>query len=399
MLNGKRILLGVTGSIAAYKIPLLVRLLKKEGAEVKVILTNAATDFVTPATLSTVSENPVYSKFYKDTSTGQWNNHVELALWADLLLIAPLSANTMAKMSHGLCDNLLTAVYLSAKCPVMLSPAMDLDMYQHPTTQENISKLQKNGNIIIPADTGELASGLEGQGRMPEPETIFDKVASFFNDDQPLKGKNVTITAGPTYEKIDPVRFIGNFSSGKMGVSLAKAFSKEGAQVNLVLGPSQEFDIPNSIKVIRVVSADEMFQEVKKLHQSTDIFVAAAAVSDYRPVNKAEQKIKKSEEKLNIELVKNQDILAYVGENKKQGQSVIGFALETENELENAKKKLKKKNLDFIILNSTNDEGATFQSDHNKVTLIDQNNNLTVLELNTKDNIAKQLVNLLINEI
>lgn len=399
MLNGKRILLGVTGSIAAYKIPLLVRLLKKEGAEVKVILTNAATDFVTPATLSTVSENPVYSKLYKDTSTGQWNNHVELALWADLLLIAPLSANTMAKMSHGLCDNLLTAVYLSAKCPVMLSPAMDLDMYQHPTTQENISKLQKNGNIIIPADTGELASGLEGQGRMPEPETIFDKVASFFNDDQPLKGKNVTITAGPTYEKIDPVRFIGNFSSGKMGVSLAKAFSKEGAQVNLVLGPSQEFDIPNSIKVIRVVSADEMFQEVKKLHQSTDIFVAAAAVSDYRPVNKAEQKIKKSEEKLNIELVKNQDILAYVGENKKQGQSVIGFALETENELENAKKKLKKKNLDFIILNSTNDEGATFQSDHNKVTLIDQNNNLTVLELNTKDNIAKQLVNLLINEI
>lgn len=396
MLRGKRIVLGITGSIAAYKIPLLVRLLAKEGAEVRIVMSSSANDFVTAETLATLSNHPVAKDFYKNKVEGTWHNHVEYGGWADLLLIAPLSANTLSKMAHGACDNLLSAIYLSAKCPVMVAPAMDLDMYQHPAVINNLKILEKFGNQIIPAEDGELASGLSGKGRLAEPETIFEQVKLFFSENSnKWKGKTVTITAGPTYERIDPVRFIGNFSSGKMGVSLARAFVDEGAKVNLILGPSSIHDIPKSVKVISVTSAEEMLDQVKKLKDQTDVFVAAAAVSDYRPKNEAPQKIKKSHSEMQIELVKNPDILSYFGQHKTPGQLVVGFALETENELENAMGKLVKKNLDFIVLNSMNDEGATFQSDFNKVTLISKDNKIQELKLDTKDKIAEQIVNLI----
>jgi phosphopantothenoylcysteine decarboxylase / phosphopantothenate---cysteine ligase len=390
VLRKKKILLGICGSIAAYKAAYLIRLLIKEEAEVQVIMTTSASEFISPLTLSTLSKKPAFTEFVKD-DTGLWNNHVDLALWADLMLIAPASANTIGKLAHGLCDNLLSAVYLSAKCPVFIAPAMDLDMYRHTGTQENIAKLRSFGNRIIDAEEGELASGLNGKGRMTEPDHIVHILKGFFNNWEKLKGKKVLVTAGPTYELIDPVRFIGNFSTGKMGYEIAQAFADAGAEVTLVSGPSSLQD-PAGVKTIRIRSASEMFDEVNKVFSFSEITVLAAAVADYTPKNPAKQKIKKQEGSLSLELVKTADIASELGKVKKAGQLLIGFALETENELENAGKKLTSKNLDMIILNSLNDQGAGFGHDTNKITIISKDNKIKNFELKSKKEAAADII-------
>ena len=389
-LKGKKILLAISGGIAAYKMNYLVRDFVKKGAEVKVILTPSAENFVTKVTLSTLSKNAVYSDFYDQNGT--WNSHVELALWADVLLVAPCTANTLAKMVHGICDNLVIATYMSAKCPVFIAPAMDLDMYAHPSTKENLEKAERFGHHIIPAEFGELASGLEGQGRLAEPETILQKIEDFFtqNHSKNLEGKTVLITAGPTYEAIDPVRFIGNHSSGKMGFSLAEEAVKRGAKVILISGPTSQKTDNKNIEIHRVTSAKEMYDEVFKYYEKVDIAIASAAVADYAPKIVAKEKIKKSEEEFTIELVKNPDILKTMGE-KKTHQFLVGFALETQNEEENAKSKLQKKNLDMIVLNSLRDEGAGFQKDTNKVKILTHSEQKE-FSLKSKDEVAKDIL-------
>ena len=391
-LKGKKILLAISGGIAAYKMNYLVRDFVKKGAEVKVILTPSAENFVTKVTLSTLSKNAVYSDFYDQNGT--WNSHVELALWADVLLVAPCTANTLAKMVHGICDNLVIATYMSAKCPVFIAPAMDLDMYAHPSTKENLEKAERFGHHIIPAEFGELASGLEGQGRLAEPETILQKIEDFFTQPLPqshsLDGKTVLITAGPTYEAIDPVRFIGNHSSGKMGFSLAEEAVRRGAKVILISGPTSQKTSTKNIEIHRVTSAKEMYDEVFKYYEKVDIAIASAAVADYAPKIVAKEKIKKSEEEFTIELVKNPDILKTMGE-KKTHQFLVGFALETQNEEENAKSKLQKKNLDMIVLNSLRDEGAGFQKDTNKVKILTHSEQKE-FSLKSKDEVAKDIL-------
>lgn len=398
VLNGKNVLLGISGGIAAYKTASLVRLLIKAGAHVQVVMTPASIDFVTPLTLSTLSKNPVYSTFYnEDQENATWNNHVELALWADYMLIAPATANTLSKMASGTCDNLLMATYLSAKCPVYFAPAMDLDMYIHPTTKINFDKLQSFGNIIIPAESGELASGLSGEGRMAEPENIIQFIEKDLESKLPLKGKKVLITAGPTYEAIDPVRFIGNHSSGKMGFDIATAAANLGAEVVLVSGPTHLQMKHSLVNLIRVTSADEMYDVCHQYFDDVDVAVAAAAVADYKPKNVATQKIKKSEATFTIELEKNRDILLSLGQIKKN-QFLIGFALETENEVENAKIKIEKKNLDLIVLNSLNDKGAGFGKPTNKVTFIDKDFNIFENPLKSKELVAEDIVNLIVKK-
>lgn len=393
VLSGKKILLGVSGGIAAYKTASLVRLFIKAGAHVQVIMTPASKDFVTPLTLSTLSKNPVHSSFYnEDDENAVWNNHVDLALWADLFIIAPATANTLSKMVSGNSDNLLLAAYLSAKCPVYFAPAMDLDMYKHPSTLASFKALQSYGNTIIPAESGELASGLSGEGRMAEPENIIAFLEADLESRLPLRGKKILVTAGPTYEPIDPVRFIGNHSSGKMGFDIAKAAADEGAEVILISGPTHLKLDHLLVKVVHVTSSEDMYQACHEYFNYVDVAIAAAAVADYRPKNVASQKIKKSESTLSLELEKTKDILSSLGEIKKE-QFLIGFALETENEIENAKLKIKKKNLDLIVLNSLNDEGAGFGKPTNKVTFIDKDFNLEPLELKTKEEVAQDIIN------
>ncbi len=392
MLKGKHVLIGVTGSIAAYKANYLVREFVKAGAEVKVVMTPAATEFATPLTLSTLSKNPVYTKFVGNQAAGTWNSHVDLGLWADLIIIAPATANTMAKMASGTCDNLLLAVYLSAQCKIYFAPAMDLDMYKHPSTSENIAKLQSYGNVMIPPGDGELASGLIGEGRMAEPSDIADFIRNEFKENLPLKGKKVLITAGPTYENLDPVRFIGNYSSGKMGYAIAEQAAASGAEVTLVSGPTAlQVQHPNITRV-DVTSAQDMFNACHVDFQGYDIAILAAAVADYRPKTIADSKIKKQTFDLNVELESTQDILKSLGEIKSEAQILVGFALETDNELENAQGKLDRKNLDFIVLNSLNDAGAGFKHDTNKITIIDKHNNLMRFELKSKAEAAKDII-------
>ena len=395
MLSRKNILLGVTGGIAAYKTANLVRLFKKSGALVKVVMTPDSKEFITPLTLSTLSENPIYSHF-SSKETGEWNSHVELALWADLFIIAPATANTIAKMASGPCDNLLLATYLSAKCPVFIAPAMDLDMYKHPTTHDNLLKLVSNNNIIIEAQDGELASGLVGKGRMEEPEEITNQINNYLKKGLPLTGKTVLITAGPTYEQIDPVRFIGNNSSGKMGYELAEKANKLGANVILVSGPTH-LSVSNSISKLEIRSAKEMYDVVHNNVKDADIIVMAAAVSDYTPKQQRNEKIKKSSDNLQIELESTKDILASVGELVSEKQILVGFALETDNEEANAKDKLIRKKLDFIVLNSLNDEGAGFGYDTNKITIIDKNNKVEEYELKSKSEVADDIFNKIIS--
>ncbi len=395
MLHGKKIVLGVCGSIAAYKSALLVRLLIKSGAEVKVIMTDSALDFITPLTLSTLSKNPVLSKF-SSFDTGEWNNHVDLGLWADLMIIAPASANTIAKMANGYCDNLLLATYLSAKCPVFLAPAMDLDMFKHKSTQNNLDQIRSFGNTVLTPDSGELASGLVGEGRMQEPEEILSVIEDHFNKGR-LVGKTVMVTAGPTYEAIDPVRFIGNHSSGKMGYAIAEQAANEGAQVFLVSGPTNQEVKHSAIKVIPVTSAEEMYKACTQLYKDINISVLSAAVADYKPKKVSSQKIKKHGEEMAVELVKTYDIAAELGKLKSSKQINVGFALETENENSNAHKKLKSKSFDLIVLNSLNDKGAGFGHDTNKITIIDKDNNSKSFELKSKSEVAKDIINEIIN--
>jgi phosphopantothenoylcysteine decarboxylase / phosphopantothenate---cysteine ligase len=392
-LNNKKILIGVTGSIAAYKITLLVRLLVKQGIQVKVIMTNAAKDFVTPLSLSTLSKNPVLTDI---SSNDAWANHVELGRWADVMLIAPLSCNTLAKMANGHCDNLLLAVYLSATCPVIVAPAMDEDMWHHTSTKNNLQKISSYHNQIIPVENGELASGLVGEGRMAEPVTIVKYLEDFFFQKDELKGKTVLITAGPTYEAIDPVRFIGNHSSGKMGVALAAEMQKRGAMVYLVIGPSN-VTIPQGIHSIKVKSALEMHTACMEIFSKCDIAVMSAAVADYTPVTKATEKIKKKEEVFTIELTKTKDILKSLGEIKKPNQILVGFALETNNEKEYALGKLSSKKANIIVLNSLNDRGAGFGADTNKITIFDNKGNEFEFTTKLKTEVAKDIVNTIIN--
>lgn len=393
LLSGKKVLIGVTGGIAAYKSALIVRQFIKYGAEVKVVMTPSAKDFVTPLTLSTLSKNEVFSSFYnEEDENAQWNNHVDLGLWADLMVIAPATANTLSKMASGTSDNLLLATYLSAKCPVYFAPAMDLDMYKHPSSLQSFKTLQSFGNIMIPAGSGELASGLHGEGRMAEPEEISAFIEHHLKASAPLLHKKIIITAGPTYEAIDPVRFIGNHSSGKMGYELAKQAAKQGANVILVSGPSSLTIVDDSVTLIRVNTAQQMYDEVHKHYDSVDVGIAAAAVSDYRPKVVADQKIKKAGEEMTIVLEKSPDILLSMGQ-QKNNQLLVGFALETENEIANAKKKLEKKNLDFIVLNSLNDKGAGFKKDTNKITIIDKAHNAKSFDLKSKAEVAKDIIN------
>jgi len=392
MLQGKKIILGITGSIAAFKTAALVRLLIKQGAEVKVIMTTAAKDFVAPLSLSTLSKNEVLSDI---SGNDTWANHVMLGRWADVMLIAPLSCNTLAKMASGLCDNLLMAVYLSATCPVVVAPAMDEDMWHHNTTKDNLTRVISFHNHVIPVESGELASGLVGEGRMAEPENIINWLGTFFLNRQELKGKNVLVTAGPTYEAIDPVRFIGNHSSGKMGVAIAEEMKSRGANVTLVLGPSGVI-VPAGIEVVKVRSAGEMFDACIVRFEKTDIAVMSAAVADYTPVNTATEKIKKNEGTFNIELTKTKDILKSLGEKKKNKQLMVGFALETNNEKDYALKKLKTKNADMIVLNSLNDPGAGFGHDTNKITIFDKQGREYNFDTKSKKEVAKDIVNTII---
>lgn len=393
MIQGKKILVGVAGSIAAYKSAYLVRLLVQAGAEVKVMLTKGALEFVTPLTLSTLSKNPVYSDFTENKDSGEWTNHVELALWADLMVMAPLSANTLSKMAHGQSDNFFMAVYMSARCPILFAPAMDHDMFLHGGTQENIAKLKSfpKHSLLSPQE-GELASGLVGKGRMMEPEEILREVIHHFHPTLPLLGKKAIVTAGPTYEHIDPVRFIGNFSSGKMGIAIANELAAQGAEVTLITGPIRE-QIKNSlIKVEHIVSAEEMLQACLNHFPESDISVMAAAVADYRPITQAKEKIKKKDDQWNLQLEKTTDIASTLGKKKKNGQILVGFALETENEKANAQGKLEKKNFDMIVLNSLRDEGAGFGTDTNKITLIWPNNKQQEFGLKSKSQVAADIV-------
>jgi len=391
-LKGKKILLGITGSIAAYKSASLVRLLIKAGAETQVLMTQAATGFITPLTLSTLSRNTVHT----DVASGDsWNNHVEMGLWADAMLLAPLTATTLAKLSYGICDNIIAATYLSARCPVFFAPAMDLDMWEHPATRENVKRLQAFGNHLIPVGTGELASGLNGAGRMAEPEAIVETLSRHFAERQSLAGKTILVTAGPTYEPIDPVRFIGNRSSGKMGIAIADELCSRGATVHLVLGPSGLSPSHSGVQVSRVGTAQEMFEVSTKIFDRCDAALLAAAVADYRPAKATEQKIKKDSETMSLELVKNPDIAAALGQQKAGHQRLIGFALETQNGLENAKGKLTRKNLDLIVLNSLADPGAGFNHDTNKVTFIGKDNKKRDFELKSKTAVAVDIVNAL----
>ncbi|KIO75731.1 phosphopantothenoylcysteine decarboxylase [Pedobacter lusitanus] len=389
MLRNKNIILGVCGSIAAYKSAVLVRLLIKAGANVRVILTADAANFITPLTLATLSKNPVYTRYFEE-ETGVWSNHVELGLWADYMVIAPASANTIGKMANGLCDNLLSAVYLSAKCPVFYAPAMDLDMWRHESTKVNIEKLQSFANTIIAPNSGELASGLYGEGRMAEPEEIVAFLTDTIKKDLPLSGIKVMVTAGPTYEPIDPVRFIGNHSSGKMGFALADEMARLGAEVTLISGPTAEKSLQH-VNRINVTTAAEMLEACKSNFQDSAITVMSAAVADYTPVHVASQKIKKATEEFSIELKKTIDILATLGQTKTKDQILVGFALETNNEEEHAKAKLVKKNLDLIILNSLNDPGAGFQKDTNKITIFNQCLEKTVYTVKSKTEVAKDI--------
>ena len=395
-LENKKIIIGITGGIAAYKINYLVRDFVKAGAEVRIVMTKRTEDFVSPLTLSTLSRNKVYTDFYDENKT--WNNHVELALWADVMLIAPCTANTLAKIANGICDNFLMAVYMSAKCPVIIAPAMDLDMYAHPAVTRNLNIIESFGHKIIPAEYGELASGLIGQGRLAEPETIFRTVGNEFTDtDAAFAGKKILITAGPTYENIDPVRFIGNHSSGKMGFDLAKEAAKRGAEVTLISGPSSQKTDDKNINVYRVTSAQEMFDEVFKHYENTDIAIMSAAVADYTPKVKATEKIKKNEQELTIELIKNKDILRTMGE-KKTHQFLVGFALETQNEEENAKGKLVKKNLDMIVLNSLRDEGAGFANATNKIKIFTPTDEQS-FTLKSKEEVACDILNFIAQKL
>ena len=399
-MQGKRILLGITGGIAAYKIAFLIRMLKKSGAEVRTIMTPASCDFISPLVVSTLSGNPVGIEFW-NKQTGVWTNHVEYGLWADVLVIAPLTASTLAKMATGNSDNLLLATYLSMKCPTIVAPAMDLDMYQHPAVKRNLLRLEDDQVTVIPAESGELASGLEGEGRMAEPETIHGAIAAFFkkNKSGRLQGRKVLITAGPTYEAIDPVRFIGNHSSGKMGFEITKACLAEGAEVVLITGPTNQTLTHHRLQQIDVVSADEMSEAVKSYWESCSIGVFSAAVADYKPKVVATSKMKKSDTDPTIELVKNPDILAWAGANKSKDQYLAGFALETENLVQNGLIKLKKKNLNFIVLNTLTDEGAGFSVDTNKITILDECNKQTEFELSSKQKAAENIVEYLINSI
>ncbi len=391
MLKGKHIVVGVTGSIAAYKTASLVRLLVKEGAEVKVVMTPLAKAFITPLTLATLSKNPIMVDFY-DPENGDWNSHVSMGLWADLYLVAPATANTMGKMAAGIADNLLLTTYLSAKCPVMIAPAMDLDMYRHPATQKNMEILRSYGNLIIEPEEGELASGLSGKGRMAEPEEIVEQIRNFFARTEELRGKKVLLTAGPTYEQIDPVRFIGNHSTGKMGFALAEELAKRGAEVTLIAGPVRLKTTRTSIRRVDVVSAAEMYEAVMQEALSADIVISCAAVADFTPKEKSGVKLKRGNESLCIELLPTRDIAAELGKKKKAGQLLVGFALETNDEECNALLKLKKKNLDLIVLNSLRDEGAGFGVDTNKVTLIDRSEKTEVLDLKLKSEVAADIV-------
>lgn len=394
-LQDKKILLCISGGIAAYKINFLIRDFIKKGAAVQVLMTPSAEQFVSKLTLSTLSKNPVYSDFYSENGT--WNNHVELALWADVMVMAPCTANTLAKMVHGMCGNLVLATYMSAKCPVFIAPAMDLDMYQHPSTKQNLELAEDFGHHIIPAEDGELASGLSGVGRMAEPETISQIIEEFFNVNTSLEGKTVLITAGPTYEAIDPVRFIGNHSSGKMGFSIAEEAANRGAKVILISGPSSEQTSHQNIEIHRVTSAKEMFAKVFEYYENIDIAIASAAVADYAPKEIAPEKIKKNDDSLTIELVKNPDILKTMGE-RKANQFLVGFALETQNEEENAKGKLQKKNLDMIVLNSLRDEGAGFKGSTNKIKIITPSS-ITEFPLKSKGEVAKDILNFVEEQI
>ncbi len=391
MLRNKNIIIGVSGSIAAYKSAFLIRLLIKAGANVKVIMTPASLDFITPLTLSTLSKNPVLVNFAKDNS-GEWNNHVEFGIWADAIVIAPASANTIAKMAGGICDNLLLATYLSSRCKVYIAPAMDLDMYKHPATTANLNRLKSFGNIIINPENGELASGLVGEGRMAEPETIVSFLENEFSAKLPFSKKKVLVTAGPTYEAIDPVRFIGNHSSGKMGFAIAEEFAKQGADVTLVCGPTNLVTTNKNIKRIDITSAEELYVASTKVFASCDIAVLSAAVADYKPTVTANQKIKKTANSKTIDLIPTKDTLAELGRLKKSNQLLIGFALETENELENAKAKIKKKNLDLIVLNSLNDKGAGFKNETNKISIINKHNKILNFELKNKSEVAKDII-------
>ena len=399
VLKDKNILLGITAGIAAYKTANLVRLFIKAGAHVKVIMTPASKDFITPLTLSTLSKNPVYSSFTnEEDDNAMWNNHVELGLWADLFIIAPATANTMAKMANGVCDNLLMATYLSAKCPVYYAPAMDLDMYKHESTKTSFKTLESYGNIMIPATSGELASGLFGEGRMAEPEDIQAFIERDILDKLPLKSKTVLVTAGPTYEAIDPVRFIGNHSSGKMGFAIAEAAADLGAEVILVTGPTHQTTTHSLITVKPVVSAQEMYDEVHQHYKTVDVAILSAAVADYRPKHVADQKIKKADTTFTIELEKTKDILKSLGDIK-DNQFLVGFALETNNELEHAKGKLESKNLDLIVLNSLRDKGAGFGVSTNKVTFITKSNEIVENDLKSKSEVAQDLMQLIIKHI
>tara|TARA_B110000977_G_scaffold3330_1_gene4569 strand:- start:9351 stop:10553 length:1203 start_codon:yes stop_codon:yes gene_type:complete len=395
VLNGQNVLLGISASIAAYKSAELVRCFVKLGANVRVVQTPSSKEFVTPLTLSTLSKNPVLSTLTKEEDKDVWNNHVEIGLWADIFVIAPASSNTLSKMSSGECDNLLLTTYMSAKCPVFFAPAMDLDMYKHPSTITNIEKLISYGNFLIPPGDGELASGLVGKGRMAEPHEIVSFIIDQLYSNLPLSAKKVLLTAGPTYEAIDPVRFIGNHSSGKMGVALANKLAAMGAMVDLVIGPSNmQTDHPN-INRVDVVSSVQMLEACDAVYQKMDIAISSAAVADYKPKSVASSKIKKKDNNLNIDLEPTVDILKHLGDNKKN-QILIGFALETDNEEENAKSKIAKKNLDFIVLNSLNDKGAGFKHDTNKISIIDKHNKIQRFELKSKDEVANDIVTHLI---
>jgi phosphopantothenoylcysteine decarboxylase/phosphopantothenate--cysteine ligase len=390
-LKGKRILLGVTGSIAAYKSAILVRLLVKEGAEVQVVMSTSALDFITPLTLATLSKNAVHHQFH-DPKSGEWTNHVELGLWADLFLIAPISANTISKFANGICDNLLSATYLSSRCPVMVAPAMDLDMYQHPSVKSNLEKLLGFGNLILDAEDGELASGLSGFGRLMEPEHILEHVISHFSKNRIFAGKKILITSGPTQEAIDPVRFISNHSSGKMGAAIADAFADKGGEVHLVLGVGAKKPSNPNIKIYPVKSARDMYESASALHSQMDVCVFAAAVADYAPKDIASEKIKKEGDGMTLELVKNVDIALSLGKEKKTHQIHIGFALETENEEFHAKAKLAKKNFDMIVLNSMKDTGAGFQLDTNKVSLFFEDGRSIISNVLPKKQIAELIL-------
>ena len=398
ILSGKKILLGISGGIAAYKTAILVRLFIKNGAEVKVVMTPDAKEFITPLTLSTLSKNPVHSSFTSDDQDETWNNHIELGMWADLILICPATANTLSKMANGNCDNLLIAVYLSAKCPVYFAPAMDLDMYKHQSTKDSISKLLENGNILIPAETGELASGLIGEGRLAEPDSILNFIEADIIKSLPLRGKKILVTAGPTYEAIDPVRYISNHSSGKMGFEIAKKASDLGAEVFLISGPTNQKISTRSINLINVVSSKDMHEEVIKYYSEADIVIMAAAVSDFKPKDFSNKKIKKDNIQPRIELEKTKDILLELGRLKKN-QFLVGFALENENEIENSLKKLKNKNLDLIILNSLNDKGAGFGTKTNKITIINNKEEKTDYDLKDKSEVAEDILNSIMIQI